>query len=288
MTVKRTSLRSVLAAALIAGTLAVAGTAPAVADAAETARGLAGHRAVYDLSLGRRADRADVTEVGGRLVYEFSGAPCEGWSSRFRLVTRLTNADGKGRVSDMRTSSFEDADGRSYEFVNQTLVDGRSIEDTKGTARRDGATTRVALAGRDGKPVEIAATALFPTAHLVAIIEAAKAGRTVAEIDLYDGSEGGSRLFRTTAVIGREQTGPDDTAEEPAAAAAVTSGKRRWPVDISYFDPAKSGGDATPEYQLAFLLYENGVSRRLRLDYGDFAIAGRMSSLETLPATACK
>ena len=35
-------------------------------------------------------------------------------------------------------------------------------------------------------------------------------------------------------------------------------------------------------------MYENGISRALNLDYGDFVIDGKMSSLEVLPATACQ
>ena len=35
-------------------------------------------------------------------------------------------------------------------------------------------------------------------------------------------------------------------------------------------------------------MYENGISRALKLDYGDFVIDGKMSSLEVLPAQACQ
>ncbi|WP_333823351.1 cell envelope integrity EipB family protein [Pinisolibacter sp.] len=281
-----TQVAPVGAALALAAILAAA--APAVAGPGDTLRGFAAHRAVYEMTLARRNDRADVLEVSGRLVYEFSGNTCDGFSSRFRLVTRLTNNDGRARVTDMRTTSFEDGAGKSFDFVNQNLVDGRTIEDTKGIARHDGAATRVTLAGGDGKPIDLPAEVRFPTEHMVDLLEAAKAGRSLAEIDLFDGSDGGRKVFRTTVVIGREQSGADDTAGEPAADAALTEGKRRWPVEISYFDRSKPQGDVLPDYQLGFLLYENGVSRQLRLDYGDFAIGGRLSSLEALPAGECK
>jgi hypothetical protein len=38
---------------------------------------------------------------------------------------------------------------------------------------------------------------------------------------------------------------------------------------------------------LSFQLYENGISRALRLDYGDFVLAGEMTSLELLPTPPC-
>ena len=285
---ERTYLALLLSAAVITG--ASLGPAPAAAAPADTLRGLAAHRAVYEMTLARRVDRSEVIEVSGRLVYEFSGNTCDGFSSRFRLVTRLTNTDGRARVTDMRTTSFEDLKAGSFDFVNQNLVDGRTIEDIKGIARHDGGGTQVRIAGGDGAKVDLPAAVRFPTEHMVDLLEAAKAGRPVAEIDLFDGSDGGKKVFRTTVVIGREQTGDDDTAGEAAAASqpVLTGAKRRWPVEISYFDRARTGGDALPDYQLGFLLYENGVSRRLRLDYGDFAIAGTLSSLEPLPAGECR
>ena len=276
--------RGCLTAGFLAG-LVIA--SPAFADRAETVRGLVPHRAVYELSLDRRSDRSDVTEVGGRLVFEFSGSICEGWSSRFRLVTRLTNSDGTPRVTDMRTTSFEDGEGKTFEFVNQNLVDGRVAEDTKGTARHDGGAVKADIVLPAPRRYDVPGSALFPTEHMVEIVEAAKAGRSVAEIDLYDGTEGGARHTRTTVIIGREQTGADDVSGEAETVKTLTAGKRRWPIDISYFDPTKGGGDTTPDYQLGFLLYENGVSRRLKLDYGDFAISGSLTAIDGIAATPC-
>jgi hypothetical protein len=59
-------------------------------------------------------------------------------------------------------------------------------------------------------------------------------------------------------------------------------------MTISYFDPAKKErGEDTPEYQLSFLLYENGVSRKLRLDYGEFALEGRMIEMTPIDVKPC-
>lgn len=276
--------RSTLALAAVVVLAAPASAAP------ETMKGLAAHRAVYEMSLDKRSDRAEVIAVGGRLVYEFSGTVCDGFASRFRLVTRLTNTDGTSRVSDMRTTSYEDGAGKSFDFLNQNLVDSQKVEDTKGVARHDGGKTLVEVATPQTKSIDLPGSVKFPTEHMAAILEAAQAGRSVVEIDLFDGSEGGARLYHTTVVIGHAQPGADDTTDEPAAAAAheLLDGKRRWTVSISYFDPDKGDTDATPEYQLSFLLYENGVSRHLRLDYGEFTLAGTLSSLTALPSSPCK
>lgn len=265
---------------------------PALAAGETTAR-LAPHRAIYEMTLGNRTDRSEVASADGRLVYEFSGSQCEGWTSRFRLVTRIGLAgggDGPGasRLADQRTSTYEDGEGKTFDFLNQNFLDDHMVENSKGAARHDGARTLVRLDTPTTKSADLSGGAKFPTEHLAAIIDAAKAGKTIAEIDLYDGSESGERVYRTTVVIGREQTGDDDTSAEPAAAVDWLKGLRRWPIDISYFDPAKAtGGEETPEYQMSFLLYENGVSRKMRLDYGDFALKGTLSTLTALPASTC-
>ena len=61
---------------------------------------------------------------------------------------------------------------------------------------------------------------------------------------------------------------------------------KRWPVAVSYFEPGKRDGQ--PLYVLSFDLYENGVSRALVLDYGDFILKGDMKELTLQPAANCK
>ncbi|MGB6657002.1 MAG: DUF1849 family protein, partial [Methylovirgula sp.] len=77
----------------------------------------------------------------------------------------------------------------------------------------------------------------------------------------------------------------DAPAADPAAQIPALEHMRRWPVSISYFDPGNK--DESPDYTLSFELYENGISRALRLDYGDFVLAGEMKSLELLPTPPC-
>jgi hypothetical protein len=60
---------------------------------------------------------------------------------------------------------------------------------------------------------------------------------------------------------------------------------RRWPVSISYFEEGQ--GDAQPNYVLSFELYENGVSRALKLNYGSFTLAGEMVELKLNAASPC-
>ena len=43
-----------------------------------------------------------------------------------------------------------------------------------------------------------------------------------------------------------------------------------------------------PVYRISFELYENGVSRDLKLDYGDFALRGELKTLDVQTPSACQ
>ena len=68
---------------------------------------------------------------------------------------------------------------------------------------------------------------------------------------------------------------------EEAARKPDLANMARWPVTLSYFTQAR--GDQVPAYVLSFEMYENGISRALKLDYGDFVLRGEMVRLELLP-----
>ena len=47
--------------------------------------------------------------MSGRMVYELTGSECAGYTQSMRFVTRMTNQEGTATVTDMRSSSWEDA-----------------------------------------------------------------------------------------------------------------------------------------------------------------------------------
>ena len=62
-----------------------------------------------------------------------------------------------------------------------------------------------------------------------------------------------------------------------------------WPVDIAYFDESDKGGEETPEYRISFKMHENGLTRDLEMDYGDFSMKGKLVSLSLFDKPkACK
>jgi hypothetical protein len=253
---------------------------------AETAVVLAPHRAVYDLTLSR--SRGNVMTVRGRILYDFSGNACEGYALQFRQVSEIDSGEGKVALSDLRATTFEDGDAKSFRFKSENRVNDRVVDDVDGNADRGTSGINVKLTKPQEKAMQLASAVTFPTEQMRLIIEAAEAGKTLVEMPVYDGSENGQKVFNTLSVIGHEippdEKKPDDAAADKPALASL----RRWPVTISYFDQGAKAGDQTPVYSIGFELYENGISRALTLDYGDFLVSGTMSRLDLKDVTSCR
>ncbi|MFM9858319.1 cell envelope integrity EipB family protein [Pseudoxanthobacter sp. M-2] len=277
-------------ATLLAGAVLVAAlpAAAATAPVSKIAAGLQPHRAVYDMSLGESDENGTILGVAGRIVTEFTGSACEGFTTNFRFVSRIDDQEGGSRLTDLRTTSYEDATGETFQFVTQSYVDQKLSEESKGVATRDGDEVIVDLAKPAQKQTTFQNGPLFPTQHLVKVIEAAEAGGTILQGDLYDGSEKGEKVFATTAVIGRPASGVDEAGMDDAKAVETLGAGARWPVRLSYFEMGGDRAEQKPMYELSFLVYANGVTRKLELDYGDFTILGKLTSIEYLDAKPCE
>jgi hypothetical protein len=258
----------------------------ALASSAEAARVLAPHRAVYDLKLDQASDRSGITGLNGRMVYEFNGSVCEGYTVTFRFVTRIDTRD-VSRLTDQQTTTFEEGDGKLFSFVTKSYVDQSLDKEVRGTANSDPTGLVVELVKPNIQEVELPATQ-FPTQHLIELIEKAAVGETFYETSLFDGSEDADQVMTTTIVIGKQSETP---ANDPELGVLDRLSKDRfWPVDIAYFDEAdeEEGGEELPAYRISFKLHENGLTRDLVMDYGDFSMTGQLVDLSLLePSKSC-
>jgi hypothetical protein len=246
---------------------------------------LMSHRAVYDLKLSE-SRKAAVTEARGRILYDFAGNACDGYTTQIRQVTDMDNAEQGSSLSDLRSTMWEDDAGKNFRFTSTNFVNQRETTEVDGTAKRDADGIEVVLKKPVAKTFRLAAATAFPTDHLRRVIVAAREGKRVLELPVYDGSEDGEKIYNTLTIIGDAipATRPptDAAAGKPALAEAT-----RWYVRVSYFDQA-GAGEQTPVYAIGFELYDNGISRALTLDYNEFAIAGVMSTLEIRDAPVCR
>ncbi len=266
--------------ALFAAILAATLNAPAAAFA-EGSPLLASHRAVYELSLDKATGSKAPAQARGRIVFEFA-ASCEGYVQNFRQMTELQPAEGAVKLSDMISATYEALDASDFRFKVETKVDNAVAEATDGKARK-GKDSRILvdLSKPKRAHAELDGPALFPSEHLIHILNSARAGERLLEARVYDGTGQGDKTFDTLTVIGA----PTDTPATEKGAEAL-KGMKRWRVAVSYFETGKRDGE--PIYVLSFDTYENGISRALSLNYGDFVLKGELKELTLQPAAVCK
>jgi hypothetical protein len=274
-----------LIAAALLGIAALGVAAPTPADAATV---LVPHRAIYDLTLSRSRGKRSIDMVRGRILYDFSGSACDGYALQFRQVSEIDSGEGKVALSDLQATTWEDGGGKSFRFNSQNKVNERVVDAVDGNAARGADGIAVALSKPDDKKLQLDAVVAFPTEHMRRIIEAAQAGKSLLELSVFDGSETGQKVFNTLTVIGHEIAPDEKKPDDAAADLPALAGLKRWPVTISYFEQGAKTGEQMPVYAIGFELYENGISRALVLDYGDFTVSGNMSKLDIRDSPACK
>lgn len=244
------------------------------------------HRAVYDLVLDQATEKSGITGLQGRMVYEFNGSPCEGYTVNFRFVTKIS-AREELRVTDQQTTTFEDADGKNFSFVTKSFVDQSLDKELRGTAIRETDKLKVDIEKPEKKEVDLSSTQ-FPTQHLLEVIDKAEKGQTFFETNLFDGSEDGDKVMTTTVVVGK-QASPEATDPEIKTDEAALGKDQFWPVDIAYFDQKSEDGEEIPDYRISFKLHKNGITRDLEMDYNEFSMKGKLVNLAMLPpAKACQ
>ncbi len=284
----------VIATAVLVSPAAVAAQTQAsgIADAvtrATVARGLVPHRAVIDLKLVKSTNASSVSGLTGRMVFEVNGSACEGFTVNFRFVTRLRDTQGQTRVTDLRTTTFEGGEAERFDFVTQTFVNDKMSEETRGSVERGDDDVAALLTLPERKQFDLPGSIVFPTQHLVEMVYGAKTGAGFVSADLYDGSEGGEKVFPTAMAIGPAMTKAEDFKSEPAADVPGLKGVKHWPVSVGYYNGAIGmSGEQTPVYEMRFVLYENGVSRKLEIDYGDFVLEGTVTELTILDMPKCE
>src|SRR4030081_424921 len=278
--------------ALVFSAAAVFGSGMAYVPALAAASGpFLSHQVLYELSLVKSRGSNAISNARGRILYNFSGSSCEGYTSEFRQVSELDSGEGKLTLSDLRSTSWEDGAGKSYRFKIDARMNDADSSPVDGVAERTGDHVTVKLKQPVAKTFTLDGSTVFPTEQIQHIIAAAREGKSVLELMVYDGSDNGEKVYNTLSIIGQPIPGTRNIASpDPSTANDQMKTLTRWPVTVSYYDreTKSKDGEQTPVYAMSFELFENGVSRALVLDYNDFVISGAMGKFDVKDSKPCK
>ncbi len=254
--------------------------------AAANAAAVAPHRAIYDLTLMRTAEGSGVQSANGRLAFEIEGSSCEGFTVSFRMATKYHPREGKPTLIDTMTTSYEGPGALDFRHQVKESIDRQVKEEVRVRVTRSatGAEGEGTMSSKPGETFTLAPDTLLPMQHQLRLMALGEAGGGRDSAVIFDGSDGPTS-YRVISFVGKARA-PGAIARDagnPAAAPLAQTGS--WPMTISYY---KLDSDSeTPEYQVSFDMYENGVANGLVLDYGDFALSGTLRDLKLHPQTAC-
>ena len=279
--------RSALGTVIVAAALALVGLGVRHATALPPASELASHRAIYELKLAQTRGNSAVA-ARGRILYDFSGNACEGYALQFRQVSELDNGEGKVTLSDLRSTTWEDGAAKKFIFKSQNYLNETLLDSVDGDAERQRDKVAVTLNQPAAKTFDLEVGMVFPTDHMRRIIAAAREGKNILELPVYDGSEKGEKVYDTVSFIGPRRPPGSNQRLPQVKNTEQLDQLAAWPVSIGYFEPGSDRKDATPVYELSFLFFENGVSRKLFIDYGEFAINGVLKEIVFHPPSKCE
>ncbi len=250
------------------------------------AASIAPHRAIYDLTLLRSTEGAALQSAAGRLAFEIQGSTCEGWTVSFRMATKYRPSEGDPTLIDTQTTTYEGPGGLDFrhqlkEYINSELKDDMRIKLTRETAEGE---AKLDISDKPGEAFTIPAGVLLPMQHQLRLMALGDQGGGRDSSLIFDGSDD-DHYFRAISFVGKAKPAGAIARDKTNTAAAPLANVGSWPMTISYFKP--DGGEETPDYQVSFDMYQNGVATGLVLDYGDFALSGTLEQLQMLEPSEC-
>lgn len=256
-----------------------------LATAADAAT-VAPHRAIYDLTLLRTNEGSGVQSATGKMAFEIEGSSCEGYTVSFRMATKYQPREGDQTVIDTMTTTYESPGALDFrhqlkETIDNVVKDDLRIKLSRPATDKPGDGT---ISTKPDEPFTIAPDTVFPMQHQLKLMALGETGGGRDSSVIYDGSDG-PQSFRAISFVGKPKPAGAIARDAANPAAAPLKSIGSWPMTVSYYK--LEGNPETPEYQVSFDMYENGVASGLVLDYGDFALSGTLRDLKMLPKSEC-
>lgn len=268
-------LPAALAALLIiAAPTARAANAPApVAAEQPNESGLLAHKALYTLTLASTQGN-DVVGARGSMGYEVTDA-CDGWVVRQQLRMTVTNSDGQDIQMASDYATWESKDGLRFRYHMKQMTDTAVTSQTDGEAslQKSGGPGEAHYVTPRNNVVALPPGTVFPMAHTVALINAARQHKHFLSLPLFDGTDDSGVQDSFIVVLDWKQ---------PAASKWPTlSSLPSTKVHISFFDRQPSA--MTPSYEVTMRYWENGVADHMQMNFGDFIMNAQLKEFAPQP-----
>jgi len=250
-----------------------------LATAPAMAAGVSPHTARYAIALASVSGSNNVAGASGEMNLDWTDV-CDGWATELDLRVQLFNPEGEEMRFGTAATSWESKDGRRYRFFVRERATFAPSRDLKGTAvLGESLSGEARFTQPEAVTVSLPKGTLFPTAHSLAVLDAAKAGGVFFFAPIFDGSEDSedALLVSSASIVG--------PFEEQEPRLAALDGLKYYKISLAFFEASDQGELPTHEVQLR--LYENGVVDRQLFDYGDFVLSGDLTQLTYHSSPRC-
>ncbi|HUC09617.1 MAG TPA: cell envelope integrity EipB family protein [Stellaceae bacterium] len=241
---------------------------------------IAPHRALYTMTLGSTSTDSGIVGATGAMDYEW-GETCDGWTIEQRYRLRMHYAESRDVDVISTFVTWESKDGLRYRFNQRETRNGELDQEIRGEARLDGP-------GKGGVAIftkpqpqtfKLAPGVLFPSAHTILLIDKAEEGRRFVTRHVFDGATD-ENAVQVSAVIANKVT-----ADPVSAKLSPLLDRPGWRIRLAFF-PVDANAEE-PDYELGMDLLDDGVSRDMVIDYGDYSIRAKLDDIEALGKPSC-
>jgi hypothetical protein len=246
------------------------------------------HRAVYGMTLHSAQRGSGISGARGNMIYGFSNG-CEGWSSETNVKLQLLYAEGDQVSTEWAFASWEAKDGKSYQFRTRQARNGTTIENLKGLVKRSApnAAAEAKFSEPEGEVIKLPKNTLFPTRHLIALLESGAQGRKFFSSKVFDGASlenpyeiNAVQVKRSPFTEAKKADATEKLISDSGLAAETSKHYR-----LAFFAMRSKTGE--PQFELGVDYRSDGIARFIRQDFGDFVIDLVLEKIEVLDKPSC-
>ena len=238
---------------------------------------LLSHKAYYNLIL-EQLERSSLLESGnGKSTYLFKKS-CSGWLLKENLVLTFNLSNNKSANTFSKFETFEDFLSQDFSFDHYDKSDISGILNYQGFVRKEKKKLKGMLIENKLHQIEFAEKILFPTEHLIKLIELAKQKKRFFYSNVFFGSSKENLVKKVSAFIGKEKN----------ISIKINSKilkQKIWPIRLAFFN--FKSGRSSPETEISIELDEGGVIHNYEVDYGDYKMVAVLDKIEKIEDESC-
>ena len=238
---------------------------------------LISHKGYYNLNLERKKTNSLLEGGDGKSTYLFKKT-CEGWSLKENLMISYNLTNKKNSKSYSIFESFEDFSSKSFSFNHIDKSDLSGEINYSGFVKKNKKQLNGKLIDIQMKEINFQGTILFPTEHIIKLIESAKKNKLFFNSDVFFGSSKNNLVKKIAAFIGKKKRSSSKIKSNVLS-------KSVWPIKLAFYNYKQK--KSIPETEIVFDIDEFGIIHNYEIDYGDYKMLAILENIKKIELGKC-